>query len=342
MKPISTAILCASLLFLAGCGDTSPPNQVPDCPERVREFMGYHIPSWGQSDVKVSPNHDKIAFPSRSLVAVMDLRTAAISYVDLKPGLPDSVQVQGVTSVAWCPYNADRMLVTCYTMTDTGVTAGRRITAVNSYIVDITTGKTTRATPEIFSKYGGDPFTSTWLPGSTQSADSFVVTTKSGYYLYLLQENRSIDAPDDMIGVQFSPKGKNSLGFIHVSRDPFPHLGLNKKEIMFPDGNMPMYSISWSPDEKRIAITVIQASPTSSEIWILDLEQYKRDQPAVASVRKVNFRKAFCKYVTFGLFAEYVTNSTLVVTMHADADEGSPLWEITEEGKIVRQLTFGP
>jgi len=53
----------------------------------------------------------------------------------------------------------------------------------------------------------------------------------------------------------------------------------------------------------------------------------------------INLRKLFCKYTYLGLYAEFLSNSSLILSMHNDGDAIAPLYEISLDGKIIRQIT---
>ena len=59
----------------------------------------------------------------------------------------------------------------------------------------------------------------------------------------------------------------------------------------------------------------------------------------VKNKKIINLRKEFCKYANAGLFAEFVTNNSLVLSFHNDGDNIAPLYEISLDGKIIRQIT---
>jgi len=103
--------------------------------------------------------------------------------------------------------------------------------------------------------------------------------------------------------------------------------------------------ISWSPSGKKVALSVL---PTGDgvhhqfeQIWILDIEKYQREHPDTLSFDVVNLQQRFCMYSFLGCYAEFISDSTLAVSMHVDGGNSS-LWEITTSGRKLRQLTFLP
>ena len=104
-------------------------------------------------------------------------------------------------------------------------------------------------------------------------------------------------------------------------------------------------NVTWSPNGKRIALSVLpkQGGPkgTFEQIWILDAEKILQDRPDTHSVYIIDLQTRFCSYSFLGCHAEFITDSTLAVSMHPDGGS-SPLWEISTTGRKIRQLTFLP
>ena len=92
---------------------------------------------------------------------------------------------------------------------------------------------------------------------------------------------------------------------------------------------------SFSPDGKLVAVSGIINDTTYDQVFIYDVGTH-------SLVKTINFQKSFCMYNLWGVYAEFITDSTLAVSMHKDSAESSPLWEITIDGRIVRQLTILP
>ena len=57
-------------------------------------------------------------------------------------------------------------------------------------------------------------------------------------------------------------------------------------------------------------------------------------------ISMINFQHSFCTYSFWGIWPEFITDSTIAVSMHKDGAEYSQLYEITIDGNMVRQLTF--
>ncbi|MFH1050700.1 MAG: hypothetical protein V1779_07190 [bacterium] len=72
------------------------------------------------------------------------------------------------------------------------------------------------------------------------------------------------------------------------------------------------------------------------------MDKVLAEHPDTVHVKKINLRNEFCMYAFAGAWPEFISENTLAVSMHVDGDEMSALWEITIDGKIVRQLTFEP
>jgi hypothetical protein len=74
---------------------------------------------------------------------------------------------------------------------------------------------------------------------------------------------------------------------------------------------------------------------------MIDVEKWLRERRTFVPLEKIDFQKRFCMY-NFGggtIDAEFITNTTLAVSNHHDSDVLCPLWEITTDRRLLRQIT---
>ena len=96
---------------------------------------------------------------------------------------------------------------------------------------------------------------------------------------------------------------------------------------------------SFSPDGKWVAYWVfpegngLPADTIFDQVWICPVSNPTKIEHVI------NFQCLYCTYSFWGIWPEFISDSTLAVSMHHDGDSVSALWEIGLDGHIVRQLT---
>jgi hypothetical protein len=72
---------------------------------------------------------------------------------------------------------------------------------------------------------------------------------------------------------------------------------------------------------------------------VVDVDSWMRSAAPVATMAVIDLQERFCRYSFRGASAEFVTNRTLAVAMHRDGEAVAHLYEITTDGRMVRQIT---
>lgn len=120
-------------------------------------------------------------------------------------------------------------------------------------------------------------------------------------------------------------------------------LVVNGERMAMADEITAIGHASWSPDGTKLALSLAREP---ADVWryemvmVIDVARYLREHSDFAPVEVIDMQKRFCTYSFLGSFAEFITNRTLAVSMHKDGDPVSYIWEITTDGRRVRQLTF--
>ncbi len=187
-----------------------------------------------------------------------------------------------------------------------------------------------------------------WLKGSTPEADSLVLTYTSFRGIVVLPSKTLVpipaipsQGPVNLKQIRFSPDRRHYVtdGRLY----PF-NIFIDGVDLKFVDTVQGVFWFSWSPDSKKLAVTSLNSGNKSYSfggiIWIIDVEKWDKERPAIVPVEKIDIQKRFCMYA-FGdaLKAEFTSNTTLAVNMHHDGDMLQTLWEITTDGRLLRQLT---
>lgn len=325
--------------MLFGCKTTTEVVTVYqhcDCPLPVEVVDGYRIPQKAHQNYSCSPDGKWLAFTVNSGTAslnLLNLKTLEITSLPTRSFLPDTgryTDANYCTNVLWCPYDNNKLLMDCHGSFASG-------SSYNSYIYNISTKKVERITSPLSGVDGGFYF-SNWLRGSKEGLDSLY----DGSQIYVPQEDKFYPKPEGYLYFMSQSYAKdNSL--IYDFSGAYYTLYINGNRYGTGSYMKNIEHISWSPSGNKIAFSTQSYTPGNNpdnhngdfeEIWIYDLRYFGEE------VYRLNLQDLFCKYSFRGISAEYITDSTLAVSMHKDGDKTSPLWEITDKGKIVRQLTF--
>ena len=351
VNSIIYVILLVVFIPILGCKTTTEyvtVYQKCDCAFPILSHGFFRRPAVADVDQKISLDGKKLAFINNigsEYFSILDLQTLQLKSVFLKDILPDTASwlknsiCQGLR---WSPYSPDKLFLICLEY---------RITRSDyngvGYIYNLTTKNVTKVNPSKYGKFGleGGNNMRNWLRGSREGFDSILLDTA----IYLVQQDSMYPRPlgyqrsitqslhtDDIIGTN---------GFSQVTDE----LDIYLNSIYFHESHSITQGgpMSFSPNGRKIALTVTPRTPPLNqeqiyiygfpEVWIIDRNSTATGDEFASY--KLNFQDLFCTYSFWGISAEYITDSTLAVSMHKDGDAVSPLWEITDKGRIVRQLT---
>jgi len=347
-------LLLFLVLYIVSCEKDNPiktdnHKNLTDCPPPVDHGYGPKEPSYYENRQRISPKLDKLAFVlGESNLEILDLIKGTTQVIDIQSKLPSNVKFIAVYDPIWCPYDNNKLLVTCVTSTDTVGNGKNFIWGVNVYAFSLDGNEFANFTPKIFGKAGAINGINVlnWLHGSSPSNDTIHLSPGN---LYIPQLDLLIKNAIKRNYISESPDGNYFFGHIFNPSNTYGEFTVNDFNFHFSDSISVLDHISWSPDSKKIAISVLPRDTTTNsmymrnrEIWIIDVEKLLMTKHAIALVKIINIRALFCKYAFSGLWAEYISNTSLAVTMHKDGDDFAPIWEITDDGKLVKQLTLKP
>jgi hypothetical protein len=311
--------------------------------------LGRRIPPFADLDPLLSPDGKNLAIISAESDSafIVDVTTLARKAIIIQPGLPNAIS--GFLNITWCPYDTD-LLAICVDLTDTALIDRGLHLYGNIYTYRLSTGECSRITPDILGPYGdtiGSLRLISWLRGSSTASDTLEITDQrvdddsEEFYIPQLQK---ISRTNWNGRLQTVAQTRSESHFVMAQHEPRDgNYYFDDSPWSFLDSSIERLDwASFSPNEKLLALSVRpdgQGPPADSifpQVWI-----YKMDSVNAPPI-VINFQKSFCMYSFWGIDAEFVTDSTLAVSMHKDGDISSPLWEITLDGRIVRQLTFLP
>lgn len=358
MRTICISVFTGVLLLLGSCADEVAPTIDPlpkidtiDCPppellpeDSFGTRFPKNIPQFVYRQQRRSADGTKIAcLLFDEGLKVTDIKTGNEQLFKFGEMIPDSIGFGGCFGMCWCPYDNNKLAVNCITGIDGAFGS-------NLFILSIRERTLTFINLPLTLKSGAsDMNIFGWMKGSTPNSDSLLLrywSENSGSVrgIVVLQEKKIVPILEftgfiEKIGLPsfflFSPDRKHYIGV--------------KDEGIFIDGVLLTLEdtldqidyISWSPDSKKIAITGFFRH-SYGRVGVVDVSKWLEGNQSILPIQKINFKERFCMYNLYSdgkSDAEFLTNTTLAVSMHHDGDMISPLWEITTDGRLLRQLT---
>ena len=339
-----TALMCLNVLAFAQRDTCCCPIPVGD----TTAGFGRRIPPYADLMPRLSPDGKHLAIIDGEYDSawVIDLTTLERKPIVIHTGLPQVPQTY--TYITWCPYDPD-LLAISVDLEDTFYNAGIYGYG-NIYTYRLSSGECHRITPQIFGPVGDTSEIiglSSWRENSHSGSDTLEVSSwriqRDSTLFFIPQTQAIFRTPwyGNLLTFVQSRSGKHSL--LGHNWYPTGSYYLNDSSLTLLDSSIE--SLDWasfSPNEKLLTLSVRpngQGPPADTvfpQVWV-----YRVDSMSAPPI-VINFQKSFCMYSFWGIDAEFITDSTLAVSMHKDGDESSPLWEITLDGRIKRQLTFLP
>ena len=312
------------------------------CPApRYNDVNGYYRPRVGYDRQAVSHDGKMLSYAINGFGAtalqLLDLKTLQSTVIPLRQILPDTadwLEDNRIINSIWCPYDGNKIFIQCSGSYKQG---GQ----YRGYIYNITTKGCIRIKP-FNSPIKGEFQADSWLRGSNELIDSF----RTGSAIYVPQKDKFY--PNTYPTALFqSPYSNDDYSIVLDAGGTSSKSYINGDYIYQSPNILYISHVSFSPDRKKLVLTVDPAIPPENpeymtqfpEVWVFDLAEYQGFTNVDQHIYRLNFQNLFCKYSFRDIDAEYITDSTLAVSMHKDGDAVSPLWEITDRGKVVRQLT---
>ncbi|TAL70276.1 MAG: hypothetical protein EPN82_03320 [Bacteroidetes bacterium] len=365
MKFSFFAIYIVIIFIICSCNESIDVTQTGcPLPRYFTDPPGIHEPISVHIEQKLSSDGVKLAFllDEEVILEILNLKTGKIQKIDFYKKLPSNVRFIAYSDYDWCPYNGNRLLISAVTLTDTAGDGKKYVWGINLYVISLDGTELKKITPKECPKEGAQGIASlVWLHESTNERDlisgSFY-TIYSNHPLdyiyegiYIPQTNEFISpSPYKLLRRQAKDGSYYSHEYYQTSPSYKYNILINGQIINFAENNdsVTVGYVSWSPDSKKLALSVGISENDSvpldnhrfSEIWIIDVEKYMIEKPLFIPVQIINLRKIFCMYG--GMWAEFITDSTLAVSMGGPNADFLYIYEITTDGKMVRQLTFEP
>ncbi|HET9136153.1 MAG TPA: hypothetical protein VFO76_05905 [Candidatus Kapabacteria bacterium] len=331
-----------------------------DCPIPIGDTdigIGRTIPKYYSMYQRLSPDAKWVVYKLNQggKNYILNLETLKETKLEVHGDLPGEEDTYwGIPY--WSNFDNDLLTLRITSYIDSLNKDGSQIAVSNIFTYRVSTSETQRITPNILGKYGEKGSVS----GAFKiSKDTFYIeyilkgVLKNGkdsiFHGFYVPITQSLIPNEIYPNLYFSVLGatQDSSHKLVEMLDPMPphskfSIFLDQKELLFPRSIQSSLYASFTPNSKLFALSanpIGLGSPDTvfPQVWI-----YDANDPDPAKIKVINFQCLFCKYSFEGIYAEFITDSTLAVSMHKDGDISSPLWEITIDGRIVRQLTFLP
>jgi hypothetical protein len=341
------AVLLLSLISITiDVRAMSPLCDTCDCPPPRETSQGLRIPPYADTKPKLS-------YDSRYLLYEpgyrLDLSTLSVDAIQATSGLAGEA-ILGYFSLTWAPYSSDRVILKAAMLVDTGADA-TGVYRQNLLGYTFSSATSNLLSPRAAGPYGPEGMNlvaqknAPWLRGSHEGRDTLLLGygSSDSQFVGLYSPQSQLHVPK-VVNFQDAFYRESNSGNHHIwgkvqGFEVSPYY-LDGIEIGFPVKPDQVTWGSFSPDGKLFALDVwperVDTNKTYRQVWI-----YRTEDPSTP-IHRLNFQELFCKYSFHGIWPEFITDSTLAVSMHKDGDISSPLWEITIDGRIVRQLTFLP
>ncbi len=301
------------------------------------------------------PSGTKVLYLQKSSnkLFILNLQTLQTTTYDI-PNLVDPLYNDiSIKTFEWCPYDESKILISGNGLVDVNGNGTSRKFRENLFLLHLLPSPTISiVSPKIWGKYGSESSLTlmSWMPTSKPTQDSVVIQYGEpemyGYeseMINILNTDKAIpykpNATRILDKIRFDKQGQ--LKFISTFYGLDNYLSFSGKEFLYDKLSLITW-VSISPNGKKIALSILpepdSVNGTFTRIWIFDLDSIQANPTVKPTYTELDLRKLFCKYAFGGVWAEYITDSTLAITMHNDQDVVSPMWEITDKGKLVRQL----
>jgi len=339
-------------------GEVLPKIDTFNCPAPLDGPNGFlNVPKHGHHLQRRSPDGTKIAYVvNENIIKIITLKSGIVETYIPKNMMPPNVFFNGCFDLHWCPYDDNKLCFMFVTTVDTTGTGKIGVYGQNLFILYRKENRFDMVDLPFMPKVGSETLhIYGWLTGSTNLTDSFFIGYARGSVLVtgitIMPEKKTIPVPDydglrlvgGLIDYLYSPDGEHSAAFVQQLRVP-PYgntVFIDGIPLKFVDKIVSFKRLCWSPDGKQLAITLLPNYGYQT-VWIMDIEKWLQERPAVVPVQTIDFPKRFCMYdmSSFGTIdAEFITNTTLAVSANHDGDVLCPLWEITTDGRLLRQIT---
>ena len=272
-----------------------------------------------------------------SPLRIMNVVTYEVSEFGARPYLPKGESSAGIEGVIWCPYDHRRLMVLVKSMDQEGRFRDY------AFVIAFSGGMAVRV-EKVIPESPGDRVFLHWMATSRPGADYFVL---SGERMYWLQQDTILPLPEKYRGKPqrrvWSPGDQHWFGIVEDENGQRRFL-LDGEEIRLPRGTG---RASWAPNGRSLILSLYNdkswenKGPGIDRFWIItDVSQVlKNSSPVVEPDYVIDPAEQWCMY-SMDPVPRFTSDTTFAVSLFPPGFFTCYIYEVSVEGRILRQLTF--
>ncbi len=333
---LSGSIVWMLLLLLSGgwggCQDVPVQPSPPPCEWGYDEIRIIRPPS-GHIVIGASPDGVMVAYWSvreDSPLRIMNVVTYEVSEFGARPYLPQGESSAGIEGVIWCPYDHRRLMVLVKSMDQEGRFRDY------AFVIAFSGGMAVRV-EKVIPESPGDRVFLHWMATSRPGADYFVL---SGERMYWLQKDTILPLPEKYRGKPqrrvWSPGDQHWFGVVEDENGQRRFL-LDGVEIRLPRGTG---RASWAPNGRSLLMWGPGLNRERKIIIIKDVNRVLANPSTkVEPDYVIDPAEQWCMY-SMDPVPRFTSDTTFAVSLFPPGFFTCYIYEVSVEGRILRQLTF--
>ncbi len=333
---LSGSIVWMLLLLLSGgwggCRDVPVQPSPPPC-EWGYDKPRHIVPPSGHIVRGASLDGMMVAYEDvrdEGPLHIIDVSTYEIYKIELQPYLPEGEIFAGAGRILWCPYDHRRLMVLVKSMDQEGRFRDY------AFVIAFSGGMAVQV-EKVIPESPGDRIFLHWMAISRPGADYFVL---SGERMYWLQQDTILPLPEKYRGEPqrrvWSPGDQHWFGIVEDENGQRRFL-LDGVEIRLPRG---ADRASWAPNGRSLMVSRLSTA-RGIEIAIIRGINQVLDNPSteVKPDYVIDPSEQWCMY-SMDPVPRFVSDTTFAVSLFPPGFFTSYIYEVSVEGRILRQLTF--
>ncbi len=343
---LSGSIVWVLLLLLSGgwggCRDVPVQPSPPPCEWGYNGIRPILTPS-GHIVIGASPDGMMVAYTSirgNSPLRIMNVETYEVYEFDAQLYLPEGEfftefgsphrLFAEIESVLWCPYDHNRLVILAGSIDREGISRGY------AFVVSLLHNLKVRVENVVPDSSGNRIFLH-WIAISRPGEDYFVL---SGERMYWLQQDTILPLPEKYRGEPqrrvWSPGDQHWFGIVEDENGQRRFL-LDGVEIRLPRG---ADRASWAPNGRSLMVSRLSTA-RGIEIAIIRGINQVLENPSteVKPDYVIDPSEQWCMY-SMDPVPRFTSDTTFAVSLFPPGFFTSYIYEVSVEGRILRQLTF--
>lgn len=268
-----------------------------------------------------------------STLQIVERATGAVSNVVVNEILPDSLSLIGISSVQYCPYSNDLVLVRVSARARNE--RGNRYIAIRPMIIDLRERRIAATFPIILGHFDANRgYSAHWLPESRPGDDQFRLSGSTEISKYLLQSGSLIPYP----GGDWWARNLDGTILLYLDCNQLRQncaMVVNGDTIYRLSESIQAFDWDFSPSGRYFALTMSQnADPFNVHLVIID-RQFGR-------ALDIGLLEDFCFYAVHGAKLAFIDESNLIVSVHRARDDYQRYQQFSITGALIGPIGVVP